>query len=75
MKGFKKMDEMEKYIAYKSIFWTYAYMVAFIAVWVAVNLLNKVSAAVPLSLFITQILLQSIIRLTLKKKMDGGDEE
>ncbi|WP_430109622.1 hypothetical protein [Paenibacillus sp. B1-33] len=75
MKDFKKMDEMEKYISSKSVFWTYTYMVTFLAVWIVINLLNKMSVTVPLFLFISQILLQSIIRSTLKKKMNGGDEE
>lgn len=74
MKGFRKMDEMEKFISYKSVFWTYAYMVAFLAVWVVINLFNKVSVNVPVFLFVTQMLLQNVIRLTLKKQVDGKNE-
>ncbi|MEA4900997.1 hypothetical protein [Desulfitobacterium sp.] len=74
MKGFRKMDEMEKYISYKSVFWTYAYMVAFLAVWVAIDLFNKVSAGIPLFLFVTQMLVQTSIRFALEKRMDGKDE-
>ncbi|WP_366924186.1 hypothetical protein MFMK1_001144 [Metallumcola ferriviriculae] len=71
MKGFRKMDEMEKYISYKSVFWSYSYMVAFLAVWVAYNALNHLPLIVPLFLFITQMLLQSTIRIVLKKRMGG----
>lgn len=75
MKGFRKMDEMEKYISYKSVFWTYAYMITFLAVWVIINLLNKVSDNIPLFLLVTQMLLGVLIRFNLKKKMYAEDEK
>ncbi|AHF06215.1 hypothetical protein [Desulfitobacterium metallireducens] len=74
MKGFRKMDEMEKYISFKCVFWTYGYMVAFLVVWVAIDLFNKVSASVPLFLFVTQMLVQNVIRFTLERQMDGKNE-
>jgi len=75
MKGFRKMDEIEKYISYKCVFWTYAYMIIFLSGCVAIDLFNKVSASVLLFLFVTQMLVQNTIRLTVKKQMDGKDKK
>ncbi|MHB1132814.1 MAG: hypothetical protein ACYC4L_10550 [Chloroflexota bacterium] len=69
------MDEMEKYIAHQSVFWTYAYMVAFLAVWNAYSLWNGMPAEVPQILFATQFFLQISIRSVLNRRIAGGDEK
>lgn len=69
MLGFKKMDEMEMQISFKSIKITWAYTTIFLFVWSVYNYIVNGEWRVEFFLFITQNLVLLGTSSILKKRM------
>lgn len=70
MKGFRKMDEMEKYISLKSLKITYAYTIIFLFIWVVIEYISKrTTSSTAFFLLITQNLILIFSQAYFKNKM------
>jgi hypothetical protein len=70
MKGFRKMDEMEKHITLKSLKITYAYTIIFLFIWVVIEyIINRTTSNLAFFLLITQNLVLIFSQVYFKNKM------
>jgi len=70
MKGFRKMDEMEQFISFKSLKVAYAFTIAFLFIWVILDKINKETSSTAFFLLITQNLVLMISQAYFRKKME-----
>lgn len=70
MKGFRKMDEMEQFISFKSLKVAYAFTIAFLFIWVILDKINKETSSTAFFLLITQNLVLMISQAYFKEKME-----
>jgi hypothetical protein len=74
MKGFRKMDEMEKYITLKCLKITYAYTIIFLFIWVVIEyIINRTTSNLTFFLLITQNLVLIFSQVYFKNKI--GDSK
>ena len=72
MKGFKKMDEMEQYIALKSLKIAYVFTVIFLFIWAVIDMKNNKVNSTALFLLVVQNLILIFSQFYFKKKL--GDK-
>jgi hypothetical protein len=72
MKGFKKMDEMEQYIALKSLKIAYVFTVIFLFIWAVIDMKNNKVNSTALFLLVVQNLILIFSQIYFKKKL--GDK-
>lgn len=70
MKGFRKMDEMEKHISLKSLKIAYAYTIIFLFIWVVIEYISsRTMSSIAFFLLITQNLVLIFSQAYFKNKM------
>ncbi|WP_160679759.1 hypothetical protein [Clostridium sp. C8-1-8] len=74
MKGFRKMDEMEKHISLKSLKIAYFYTITFLFVWVVIEYISRrtVSSSIAFFLLITQNLVLIFSQAYFKNKIGNA---
>ncbi|SMC22091.1 hypothetical protein SAMN02745134_01538 [Clostridium acidisoli DSM 12555] len=72
MKGFKKMDEMEQYIALKSLKIAYVFTIIFLVILAVIDMKNNKVNSTALFLLVVQNLILIFSQFYFKKKL--GDK-
>jgi hypothetical protein len=68
MNGFKKMDEFELMLSYKSIKYTWMYTLIFLIIWTIYDYITKGEFGLSFFLLATQYPILAIIQFCMKRK-------